>query len=94
MSTFPFGRDSKFGAILLAIVVLCGLVATLPNFLLLREFSNAPLASDVPVVDLVIKPFIAIAILLLSIYIFSHVILVLVVFFLLLYLYNKVKKIN
>ena len=40
----------------------------------------------------IIKPFIAIAIILLSIYIFSHVILILLVFFLLLYLYNKVKN--
>ena len=40
----------------------------------------------------IIKPFIAIAIILLSIYIFSYVILILLVFFLLLYLYNKVKN--
>jgi len=40
----------------------------------------------------IIKPFIAIAIILLSIYIFSYVVLILLVFFLLLYLYNKVKN--
>ena len=40
----------------------------------------------------IIKPFIAIAILLLSFYIFSYVVLVLAVFFLLLYLYNKIKN--